>query len=360
MAFEDFVDPVTGDILLGNYCIPVDVWNAIYGFVLSVGHVPNPFSAGDSCWAFALYLGIAACESGFRMDAEGDPAADQWSGAAGTCCTYWYCLSDIVCSSDPYQTAWDRARAHATYGAYGAYLSHGVYQLYVCGQGSDYACWPEYLHDMGIHMGIALPHIQNAINIHWDANNIEWSCRICAQASGHPGWVGTYDYRVTNIWNATVNIQPDLCAFLAGNGGPSGIEVMLYEHTYYGGREEVFTSDYPDFGAIGFNDAASSIRINGDIGTLSIRLYEHTYYGGASIEFIADSPNFNNLMMIGSLSWNDQASSIRITQAPGPGPYDPSPLPPIPEIQSMESWPLPALPSSGIGDSSPMPEIPLT
>jgi len=69
---------------------------------------------------------------------------------------------------------------------------------------------------MSVHMGIALPHITNAINSYWDNDNIEQSCRTCAQASGHPGWVGDYDYRVTNIWNATVNIQPDLCAYLAG------------------------------------------------------------------------------------------------------------------------------------------------
>lgn len=201
------------DVLVGGYTVPWDVWNAIYGFAIGAGHVDDPFEEGDSCWKLAFYLGICACESGFA-NLEGDPAYDVYSGAAWTCCVYYSCLDVIWCSGD--ETAWDRARAHAPYGDYGAYLSHGWYQLYVCGQGAGYVCDPARLHEIGLHMAIALPHIENAINTYWDDDNVEQSVRTCAQASGHPGWVGDNDYRINNIWAATQAIQPDLCEFLLG------------------------------------------------------------------------------------------------------------------------------------------------
>lgn len=206
------------DVQLGIWAIPHDVWTYIYEWALSHGQLSDPFVAGNSCWKLALYLGIASVESGssFYMGIEGDAADDAFSGPAGTCCSYYHCLTDISCSSYGYSTAWEAARAHAPYGAAGAYLSHGIYQLYVCGQGANYACRPARLHELALHMSIALDAISTSITSYWSDSNIEQSCRTCTQYAGHPGAVGDYDYRVTNIWNATVYVETFLYNFLLG------------------------------------------------------------------------------------------------------------------------------------------------
>lgn len=338
-------------MILGGYDIPTAVWSAIYNYVRSVGHVPFPFVAGNSCWKLAFYLGICGCESNF-VDQCGDGTYGVRSGTGATCCTYYRCLDTVACPGGV--TAWDRARAHTHRGqtcidvqaAGGACLSHGWYQLYVCGQGEPYVCDPEKLHDPVIHMSIALPNISGPINSYWNDSNIEQSCRTCTQYAGHPGIVGDYDSRVTNIWNATQRIQPDLYAYLLGNvPPPSGLVVTLYEHTQYQGRWLSLTADIPDFIPLGFNDIASSIKIEGAVTTPSVTLYQHNYYMGASITFNASDPDFNKRMMTDTLSWNDQASSLKMI-APAPQPsFPPGPLPPFPvPKQTLGSSPLPPIP----------------
>lgn len=217
---------LAGDVILGVWGIPWDVYSAIYSYVRRVDQISDPFEPGHDCWKFACYLGIAAAESAytFNMAIVGDAAEDAWSGPAKTCCDYWICLTDIACGDG--MTAWDKAREHAPYGDYGAYLSHGIFQLYVCGQGASYVCDPARLHNLTIHMRTALPPIGNAVVNYWDASNVEQSVRTVAQYSGHPGIVGDYDHRITNIWNATDYIQPYLYEFLLGDE-PSPAESPL-------------------------------------------------------------------------------------------------------------------------------------
>jgi len=339
-------------VLLAGYSIPWDVWQSIYNYARNVAQVAYPFTASDSCWKLALYLGICACETSFQ-NLEGDPAESVYSGPGGTCCSYYACLDAVSCPGGV--TAWDKARAHAPYGSYGAYLSHGWFQLYVCGQGAGYICDPASLHDIGLHMSIALPHIGNAIVSYWNDSAIEQSCRTIAQASGHPGWVGDYDYRVTNIWNATQAIQPDLRAFLLGGVPPAGLVVTLYEHTQYTGNSVALTADTPDFNPIGFNDIVSSIKIEGATGTPSITLYQHTQYLGAALTLTESDPDLSQHMMTDTLSWNDQASSLTLT-APAPPPFPPSPLPPFPvPAQTLGPSPLPPIPSV---NTNPLPPLP--
>lgn len=342
------------DIGMGGYSIPQDVFNSIYSYAKNAGHVSDPFRAGDSCWKLATYLGICACESAF-VNQCGDP----YASAADAPCD----LTQPVCSSPwgmmtKFQMAW----LHAPYGGWGAYLSHGWFQLFVCGQGADYACDPARLHELGLHMSIALYWIAGAINSVWSDSDIELSVRKVSRASGHPGWSDLYHPSYTNIWNATRAIQPDLYAFLLGNVPPSpGLKVTLYEHTGYGVPSVEFYSDNPDFTKIGFNDKASSIKIEGSVGVPSVHLYQDTMYGGASIKFTESHPNFNALPMTDTLSWNDQASAIRLTAPapPPPPPFPPSPLPafPVPK-QTLGPSPLPPLPSSGGSGQSPLPPLP--
>jgi predicted nucleotidyltransferase len=81
--------------------------------------------------------------------------------------------------------------------------------------------------------------------------------------------------------------------------------VTLYEHTYYMGRSETFTSNDPDLNDnyIG-NDVVSSLRIHGDY---VVTLYEHTYYMGRSEIFTNDDPDLNN-----NYVGNDTVSSLKV------------------------------------------------
>ena len=361
MPYNSFALSLAGDVILGGYTIPLAVWNAIYGYVRTAGHVSDPFRAGNSCWKLACYLGIAAVESAstFDIGIEGDAANSVYSGPGGTCCTYYSCLDAVACPGGV--TAWDRARAHAPYGSYGAYLSHGIYQLYVCGQGSAYICDPAQLHDLGIHMSIALYWISRAVTSQWSDSNIELSVRQVCRESGHPGWDDLYHPSYTSIWNATQAIQPDLYAFLLGNvPPPSGRVVTLFEHIQYMGRQLVLTADTIDFNPLGFNDIASSIKIEGGTGTPAITLFQHTGYQGAAIIFSGNDPDFGQHMMTDTLSWNDQASSLKMVgAAPPPPAFPPGPLPPFPvPAQILGPSPLPPFPYQGTLTRNPLPPLP--
>ena len=95
--------------------------------------------------------------------------------------------------------------------------------------------------------------------------------------------------RVMKVWGKT--LEPN----------PSG--AILYQHSDFGGRGELFVAEDPSLGnnPIG-NDEASSLRI---MGAGSIELYKHSDYQGDMIEFNTD---VNSLSLYG---FNDETSSVK-------------------------------------------------
>jgi hypothetical protein len=111
--------------------------------------------------------------------------------------------------------------------------------------------------------------------------------------------------------NGGVSGQSDQACALTPNscvaGNPAANEVLLYEHTYYGGRCEVFTGDDASLGGnpIG-NEAASSIKVGSGVHAY---IYEHSDFTGNWWYF---SPGESVPELRDTPIHNDTASSIRV------------------------------------------------
>lgn len=117
---------------------------------------------------------------------------------------------------------------------------------------------------------------------------------------------GTYTFRVESRYNGqTSGQQTDFTVQQASSG-----LATLYEHTFYQGRFEDFSTDDPDFlnNYIG-NDTVSSIKVRSGY---AATLYEHTYYGGHVETFMSEDPH-----LLDNHIGNDTVSSIRIRRACG-------------------------------------------
>jgi hypothetical protein len=105
-------------------------------------------------------------------------------------------------------------------------------------------------------------------------------------------------------------------------------DVVLYQHSNYGGATFTIYVNVPSCSDYGWNDAASSLKLyNADV-----TLYENSNYGGHSITFVCDMeasvggtyaysfgeyPSLGSYTMISrwywtDISWNDQVSSVAI------------------------------------------------
>ena len=92
-------------------------------------------------------------------------------------------------------------------------------------------------------------------------------------------------------------------------GGPMAI---LYEHSDYQGRQEVIRGEIRDFQGLRFNDAISSIRIQGGVWEVC----EHADFQGRCMTLYRDN---RNLVADG---FNDRISSARLVASGGFGRRD--------------------------------------
>jgi hypothetical protein len=88
--------------------------------------------------------------------------------------------------------------------------------------------------------------------------------------------------------------------------------VTLCADIDYSGRCETFTADTPNLAQMGFNDAASSIRVPAG---MAVSVYSDTDFGGRCETFTADTPDLRNTSWIG----NDAISSLRLGADCPPG-----------------------------------------
>ena len=88
-------------------------------------------------------------------------------------------------------------------------------------------------------------------------------------------------------------VVPVACAYYA----------VVWEHTYYGGRNFALCYDYNDFRAINLNDITSSIWIPSGAGASTY--FEHINYGGDRRTFTASVPDLT------AYGFNDRISSAR-------------------------------------------------
>jgi len=93
---------------------------------------------------------------------------------------------------------------------------------------------------------------------------------------------------------------------------PTNGEVWIYEHVNYGGKVWKFAADNANFCAVsGLNDVASSAKVGPNT---KATLFEHVNYGGKSVNLDKDTPDFR------AFGWNDIASSVKVeTTAPKTG-----------------------------------------
>ncbi len=87
--------------------------------------------------------------------------------------------------------------------------------------------------------------------------------------------------------------------------------VCIYENSDFRGRSECFDGgDISDLGAVSsLNDRVSSIRI---FGNTRVTVFRDVGFRGESIVFDRDVPDLARVSLRGSLSWNDQISSLHI------------------------------------------------
>lgn len=98
-------------------------------------------------------------------------------------------------------------------------------------------------------------------------------------------------------------------AAVHGQGRPM---IVFYEHSDYQGRQEVVTGEIRDFQGLRFNDAVSSIRVQGGVWEVC----EHADFQGRCMTLYRDNPN---LVADG---FNDRISSARVVAGSGFGRRD--------------------------------------
>ncbi|VUD47169.1 hypothetical protein TDB9533_00972 [Thalassocella blandensis] len=105
----------------------------------------------------------------------------------------------------------------------------------------------------------------------------------------------------------------------SSSGGASGGVVTVYEHCNYGGWSVSFNAG--DFDLVNLqqkgvpNDQASSIRVSAGY---SVTLFEHHHFTGASVTISGDDSCLNDNVS-GSVNFNDQISSMKVTAGGGGG-----------------------------------------
>lgn len=77
--------------------------------------------------------------------------------------------------------------------------------------------------------------------------------------------------------------------------------VRMYEHSSYRGRQRTVCGAEPYIPAIGFNDMASSIKL--DCEECSVIVWQHAYYTGKCMAYGGDVEDLGNM-------WNDEISSL--------------------------------------------------
>ena len=87
--------------------------------------------------------------------------------------------------------------------------------------------------------------------------------------------------------------------------------VCFYENSNFRGRSECFDGgDISDLGSMtSLNDRISSIRIMGNV---RVTVFRDISFRGESIVFDRDVPDLATVSLRGSLTWNDQISSVHI------------------------------------------------
>ena len=101
--------------------------------------------------------------------------------------------------------------------------------------------------------------------------------------------------------------------------------VCFFEHINYQGQSFCTSTDTAWIGSA-WNDRVSSVKVTAGY---KVQLFEHINYGGRSLSLSADNAN-----LVAS-SFNDFASSLKITAPAAPPPAAPSPIASIQVAQSM-------------------------
>jgi Peptidase inhibitor family I36 len=95
--------------------------------------------------------------------------------------------------------------------------------------------------------------------------------------------------------------------------------ICLYENANYQGRSQCYAAgtDIRDLGRVSrLNDRITSIRIFGGVRAV---LYRDIMYRGESVVLDRNIPNLGIVRLRGGQSWNDQISSIEVTNGRGRG-----------------------------------------
>jgi len=91
--------------------------------------------------------------------------------------------------------------------------------------------------------------------------------------------------------NQASSIRVQQLSVPATNACDGGEGAYLYEHPQYAGRCVKFTGDAPDLRTVGFDDAASSVRI---VGSWNVTLYRDLSGTGIASPFTGDDPDLSN------------------------------------------------------------------
>ena len=100
-------------------------------------------------------------------------------------------------------------------------------------------------------------------------------------------------------------VSAGLLALGLSGGAHAADAVCLYEHVNYQGASWCTDTDTSYVGAA-WNDRASSVKVRAGV---QAELFQHASYGGSSLRLTADTPN------LVPLGFNDAASSLRVAQA---------------------------------------------
>uniref|UniRef100_A0A8C5PFS4 Beta/gamma crystallin 'Greek key' domain-containing protein n=1 Tax=Leptobrachium leishanense TaxID=445787 RepID=A0A8C5PFS4_9ANUR len=134
-------------------------------------------------------------------------------------------------------------------------------------------------------------------------NDVTKSMRVIGEpwvVFQHINYEGEFNLYRPGNYNSLGGFEDMISSVRKVSGGLDNPEIILYEHTNYGGRSVTLTNNAEDLRTYGFNDTTSSHKMIRGAGVL----YEHIHFQGKKMVTLPG----DNVPDYVPLGWNDAAS----------------------------------------------------
>uniref|UniRef100_A0A8C5N0M1 Beta/gamma crystallin 'Greek key' domain-containing protein n=1 Tax=Leptobrachium leishanense TaxID=445787 RepID=A0A8C5N0M1_9ANUR len=137
-------------------------------------------------------------------------------------------------------------------------------------------------------------------------NDVTKSMRVIGEpwvVFQHINYEGEFNLYRPGNYNSLGGFEDMISSVRKVSGGLDNPEIILYEHTNYGGRSVTLTNNAEDLRTYGFNDTTSSHKMIRGAGVL----YEHIHFQGKKMVTLPG----DNVPDYVPLGWNDAANSVQ-------------------------------------------------